>query len=90
MLRRTVPFIHMSPYTHVSIRTCLHSYALTCIVYFHMNISIQSCFHVPMFHIPMQRLYMFLVYERFVEHKIHQFVDLCSVSNVREGGREGD
>ena len=25
---------------------------------------------------------MFLIYERFFEHKIRQFVDLCSVSNV--------
>ena len=25
---------------------------------------------------------MFLVYERFFEHKIHQFVDLCAVSNI--------
>lgn len=25
---------------------------------------------------------MFVVYERFIEHKIHQFTDLCSVSNV--------
>ena len=25
---------------------------------------------------------MFLVFERYIEHKIRQFVDLCSVSNV--------
>ena len=30
----------------------------------------------------LQRLYVFLIYERFFEHKIRQFVDLCSVSNV--------
>ncbi len=29
-----------------------------------------------------QRLYVFLIHERYVEHKLHQFVDLCSVSNV--------
>ena len=29
-----------------------------------------------------QRLFVFLIYERFFEHKIRQFVDLCSVSNV--------
>ena len=25
---------------------------------------------------------MFLIYERFLSHKLRQFVDLCSVSNV--------
>ena len=30
----------------------------------------------------LQRFYVFLIYERFFEHKIRQFVDLCSVSNV--------
>lgn len=25
---------------------------------------------------------MFLFHERFIEHKINQFIDLCSVSNV--------
>ena len=25
---------------------------------------------------------MFIIYERYIEHKIRQFVDLCSVSNV--------
>ena len=29
-----------------------------------------------------QRLFVFLIYERFFEHKIRQFVDLCSVSNI--------
>lgn len=29
-----------------------------------------------------QRLYVFLIYERFFEHKIRQFVDFCSVSNI--------
>ena len=29
-----------------------------------------------------QRLFVFLIYERFFEHKIRQFADLCSVGNV--------
>ena len=29
-----------------------------------------------------QRVYMFIIYERYVEHKLRQFTDLCSVSNI--------
>ncbi len=29
-----------------------------------------------------QRVYVYLIHERYVEHKLHQFVDLCSVSNI--------
>ena len=31
---------------------------------------------------PLQRLFVFLIYERLFEHKIRQFADLCSVGNV--------
>ena len=42
-----------------------------------MLIIIQSCFlHAT------QRAYVFLIHERFVEHKIQHFVDLCCVSNI--------
>lgn len=27
-------------------------------------------------------MYVYLIHERYVEHKLHQFVDLCSVSNI--------
>ena len=46
----------------------------------------QSIPHSP-FPIPLfpqsQRLYVVVFHERFIEDKIHQFIDLCSVANVR-------
>jgi meckelin len=30
----------------------------------------------------LMRLYVLLIHERFVEHKLKQFVDLCSISNI--------
>lgn len=42
-----------------------------------------TCLAVPqIFLVLFQMLVSILLYQRFVEDKIHQFIDLCSLSNV--------
>ncbi len=79
--RYSAPF---SPILRFSITTIFFSLFAALLV---SNIQYHST-HLYM-HVPdycnsdsVQRGYMFLIYERYFEHKLRQFVDLCSVANV--------
>jgi meckelin len=60
--------VSSSPWRYSAPHSPLLRFSLTALVFITLAITM--------------RLYMFVVYERFIEHKIHQFTDLCSVSNV--------
>ena len=74
-----------SPWRYSAPHSPLLRFSLTALVFTTIAVAMVTNTSTPVlnpFPHSMQRVYLVLFHERFIGDKVHQFVDLCSVSNV--------